>query len=486
MSATWPWEHVPHGRWIGRLGLAAALLLWVWVLASWPLTYAAAALLGVGAGVAILVRPALGFPLLALAIPFGSLKTIVVGPAAVGAQELLLAAITAAWLARGFSRQRLGLRWPALAGAAVLLLAAMLASLLPATSLALAAKELIKWLELLLAMVLVVNLASPGDAQLLLLGLLAAGAAEGALGLYQFLLRRGPEGFLLMGRFMRAAGTFDQPNPYGGYLGLTLPLAVGLALSGWPAGCQGDRRRSWLLWGAALAAGGLMVGGLVASWSRGAWLGAAAAVAVVIVARGGAWLRGGLAVGVVGLALSLLLWGRVPIPGALQERFSDLAADLAIVDVGRVEVTDANFAVLERAAHWQAALGMFDEYPWTGVGIGNYAQAYERYAPPRWPQALGHAHNYYLNMAAETGLPGLVAYLLWVGASLGLALWAVRLAEGWELGAALGVLGMLVHLSVHNLFDNLYVHGMAIHVGLLLGLAAWIVAWRSDAGCRRA
>jgi hypothetical protein len=36
----------------------------------------------------------------------------------------------------------------------------------------------------------------------------------------------------------------------------------------------------------------------------------------------------------------------------------------------------------------------------------------------------------------------------------------------------IGLLGSFVVLTVHNLFDNLLVHGMQIQVGFLLGLAA--------------
>ncbi len=477
-EAAWPWEHLPGGRWVGRVALGGLALLWAWALASWPLTRAGALLVGVVVAVGILLRPALGFPLLAIAIPFGSLRSLNIGPAAIGPEEVLLGAIGAAWLARRMAHRRLDLRWPASAGAGLLLLAVMLVSFLPATSLVLATKELVKWMELWLAMVLVVNLAGAPDLGLLALGLLAAGAAEAAVGLRQALTGSGPAGFLL-GSFMRAAGTFGQPNPYGGYLGMTLPLAVGLVLTAWPGKAEGPSRRYLqVLWGAAAAGGILMAVGLFVSMSRGAWLGAAVAVAAVIVARGGAWLRGVAAGGILAVALSLLVWGRVPIPGALEQRLADYAADLTTLDVRAVEVTDANFALVERVAHWQAAWAMFSDHPWTGVGIGNYAEAYARYALPRWQDPLGHAHNYFLNILAEAGLGGLAAYLLWAAASLWLVVQAVRGSQGWLQGLALGALGMWVHLNVHSLFDNLYVHGMAIQVGLFLGLAAWIVAER--------
>ncbi len=480
VEGCWPWERLPAGRWAGRALLVAILLVWVWILSSWPLTWATLALAGAIAGVAVLLRPALGFPLLALAIPFGSLRTLQVGPASLGAEEFVLWGIAMAWLLRRLARGNLGLRWPALTGTGIVLLAIMLASFLPASSLSLAVKELVKWSELWLTLVLVVNLLEPDDGVLLALGLLGAGAAEGLVGLYQFLTKSGPEGFLLMGRFMRAAGTFGQPNPFGGYLGLTLPLALGIGLCVGPVTLKTWRkdRRPLLLVAVAALAGGLMLGGLFASWSRGAWLGAAAALGVVVVARGGVWLRGAVVAGVLVCALSMLFLGRLPIPQALEQRFVEYAADFATLDVRNVEVTDANFSVVERAAHWQAAIGMLAENPWTGVGLGNYAAVYERYALPRWPDALGHAHNYYLNIAAEAGLPGLAAYLLWLGAGFWLALRAVRASDGLWQGVALGALGLLVHLGVHSLFDNLYVHGMAIQVGLLLGLAAWIVSCR--------
>lgn len=471
------------GYWPGRLGLL--LLVWVlaWIVVSWPLTRAAALLVAAAGGLLILVRPALGLPMLAVAVPFGSLGSIGMGPGAIGLADLLLAAICGAWLLRRLAKGRLDLRWPPFAVAGVLLLATMLLSFLPATELSGAIKETVKWAELWVAAVLVLNLVDAGSAVWLALGLLAAGAAEGLLGLYQSLMQTGPKGFLLAGGIMRAAGTFQQPNPYGGYLGMTLPLAAGLLLTAWPGRAVSVRRRQLAaVWLTAAVAAVLIAGGLFASWSRGAWLGAAVGVTSVVLARGGRLLKVALVSGVVGVLVSFASWGRLPLPGALEQRFSDYVADFTTIDVRTVEVTDANFAVVERVAHWQAAWNMFAERPWTGVGLGNYATVYPRYALPRWGDPLGHAHNYYLNMAAEAGLPGLAAYLVWAGAGLWVAIRAVRVSTGLWRGLALGTLGMWAHLAVHSFFDNLYVHAMSIHMGLLLGLAAWVIQHAGRAG----
>ncbi len=168
--------------------------------------------------------------------------------------------------------------------------------------------------------------------------------------------------------------------------------------------------------------------------------------------------------------LAVLLGGFQLLPRPLTQRFADVAPYLGIFDVRGVKVTDENYALVERMAHWQAAWGMFSDRPWLGVGIGNYEPVYPAYALPGWEEPLGHAHNYYLNIAAEAGLVGLAAYLVLWGAAFREAWRTVRRTEGYWRGVAVGIFGALVHLSVHNLFDNLYVHNMYVHVAILLGL----------------
>jgi O-antigen ligase len=158
-------------------------------------------------------------------------------------------------------------------------------------------------------------------------------------------------------------------------------------------------------------------------------------------------------------------------PDSLVARFTDFAQDLTgYEDVRGQVINDANYAVLERLAHWQAALGMAADSPWLGLGFGNYETAYPRYALMNWPSALGHAHNYYLNLLAETGLIGLIGYLIAWGSVFGLTLRLLHRRVGIARGIALGLLGVWVHLSVHSLFDKLYVNNLFLHLGAMLGL----------------
>ena len=124
---------------------------------------------------------------------------------------------------------------------------------------------------------------------------------------------------------------------------------------------------------------------------------------------------------------------------------------------------------------------MFDAHPVLGVGAGNYSEhfdefsahvgsatpSYENFAERRYP------HNLYLEVAAETGTLGLVAFLLTVGGALLSALVAARrFRSGGDPGAA--SLASSVALSLAGyLASSLFLHGHYIqHLWLLVALAA--------------
>ncbi len=125
---------------------------------------------------------------------------------------------------------------------------------------------------------------------------------------------------------------------------------------------------------------------------------------------------------------------------------------------------------------------MFAAHPLLGVGAGNYNAAYATYAQPNWPESLGHAHNYYINVAAETGVLGLLAFLAVVVASLVVGWRTSRLTIGaaesrgsfWprldqRQALALGLLAALAALTIHNLTDDLFVHAIEQQFALVLG-----------------
>jgi putative inorganic carbon (HCO3(-)) transporter len=212
--------------------------------------------------------------------------------------------------------------------------------------------------------------------------------------------------------------------------------------------------------------------GLIASWGRGAWLGfSAASVVMVLFAPRRRWI-GVLLLAGGGMGFALL-WVAGFVPLSIQQRIESASRDfVGFQDVRGMPISDENFAIVERLAHWQAAIYMADAHPFVGVGLGNYEVAYPAYRVPSWPNPLGHAHNDYLNLLAETGIVGLVGYLAgWVL----IVTWTwqtLRTSDLVKRGLALGLLGTWTHLAVHSFVDKLYVNNLFLHIGVMLGLLA--------------
>ncbi len=347
--------------------------------------------------------------------------------------------------------------------------------------------ELVKWMQIpLIALVVADLLAAERRRVLWLVGiLLAVGLFQASVGIYQFGLRGdGPDHFAILGgRFYRAYGTFEQPNPFAGYVGTTLALALGVAWGLFTEVGTRIRRRGWrrgMAWpeGLALLTTGIVCVGmgaaLVMSWSRGAWLGFGAALVMMAIAlpRRTQW---GIMLVIVMLISFIVLYRLGALPPSLTERLTGFVQDVRFEDVRGVGINDANYAVIERLAHWQAALDMWRYRFWTGVGLGCYEPAYPDFALINWPIPLGHAHNYYLNLAAETGLIGLGTYLLLWGWVFWQTWRVTRRAVGLPRGIAIGLLGVWTHWSIHHSLDNLYVNNVHLHVAVWLGLLAWVI-----------
>ena len=470
--------------------LASCILALVFGVALAWLPILPAAALGLGALVALLIllRPVWGLVWLTLLIPFSPLVSLELAGYRVGGMEALLAFTLLAWLAQMAARRRITVPHPPLLLPWLIWLAIIMTSWLVAPSLGAAVSETIKWLEMLALYLFIVANVQLHHLPWLVAATLMAGAAQAALGVYQSVWQVGPQGFVLIeGQFLRAYGTFQQPNPYAGYLGLVFPIAGSLTLHGLLPGRSAIpsavinrslpyARPLLLTLCFLLPALILLLIGLYASQSRGAWLGAVAALAVVGSARSrrAAVVFSGLVV-VIALLLALGVSGWLP--ASITQRFADALPAFSLPNLATAEVTDANFPAIERLAHWQAALDMWRDHILLGVGFGNYPVVYPAYAIGRWREPLGHAHNFYLNVAAETGLLGLLAYGLLGLSAARLAWQAMRGAQGWWRALAVGALGSLVHLTVHNVVDNLYVQGMYLHVTLTLGMLA--VIWHS-------
>lgn len=236
----------------------------------------------------------------------------------------------------------------------------------------------------------------------------------------------------LYDRFTLLVSDTIHPNVLAGSLVILLPPVL--------AGLLFDGRRmgwSWLILGglAALA----MLGVLVLTQSRGAWMGLGAVLVALPALR---WRRGWLA---LPLALAAVAGGVYWL--GLERALDILASSSTISGIdGRVEI-------------WSRAVYMIQDFPFTGVGMGSYGDVADVLYPffLAAPGSVPHAHNLFLQVAVDLGLPGLVAWLA-VLFSGTLAAWQVYRAgrlSGRTLAAGLGA-GLLcsqLALVVHGVTD---------------------------------
>lgn len=318
-------------------------------------------------------------------------------------------------------------------------------------------KEVAKWGQVAIALVVTMDLARrPADLKPVAL---AAGLVVGAEALFagvRSVLAVGPESFRV-GGIARAYGTFEQPNPFAGYLAMHLPFALA-AFTVW----RGKRR-----WASSIVVG-LILAVIVLSLSRGAWLAGIAGSLTVF------WLAGRylpltlkrMTLAVVLVAATLLLFaGRSVAPGPA---LSVLSGEKDVIEIAS-NPGDADFAITQRIAFWVAGARMVADRPLTGVGAGNFDESYPDYNIGIWGESLGHAHNLYLNLAAETGLIGAGLFVVFLA---GVLAKAVRFKPKSQLEQMLlyGAAGSLIAFSIHNLVDSMFVGGLGIIFGVSVGL----------------
>lgn len=338
--------------------------------------------------------------------------------------------------------------------------------------------EWLKWLTVIVMIVLTIDLGRQRRWETSIAILVASGLANAIVGLYIFIGGSGADHLLINNRFFRAFGTFGQPNPFGGFLGIVLPISL---MSTYAYGLQLwiHRRKAQKLQTILIAkmsyyafASSVMFAGIIASWSRGAWLGFIVSVGVMAFCLPRKLWQ---SVGLAGITLALvgLMWFSGVVPQSIQQRILSSTQELfSFSDVRGVDVTNINYAIVERLAHWQAAINMAQDNPWLGIGLGNYEVAYNQYRLINWEFPLGHAHNYYLNILGETGIIGFLFYLImWV--SVAIITWQLRShPDLLTRSISIGLMGSWAYFSFHSLLDNLYVNNLFLHFGMMLGLVA--------------
>ena len=197
----------------------------------------------------------------------------------------------------------------------------------------------------------------------------------------------------------RVFSTWENPNILAGYLDIVACLALGLAvgLSGW--------RR-----GLALTILVLALACLGMTYARGACL-----VIGILLAGYGVLRDWRVLLGIVAIGAGVLF-------------FDPVLSDRLLSVFTRIDTSSEM-----RLAFWESTVAMIMDHPFLGIGWGMYFMVYPEYDfyLQGAPVQIVHAHNMYLNYAAEIGIPGALAFFWFFFGSLLLAFRLPRKTPPW-------------------------------------------------------
>ena len=258
------------------------------------------------------------------------------------------------------------------------------------------------------------------------------------------------------------AGGFAR-NGVGGTLTLTIPLLAALAVTKnsldaagrWQTQ-KGIFRRAlafvraqskWI----ALASLVLSLLTLALTQSRGGILGTAIGLVALAIwrERRFAWL---LVVGALGLVVALML-----------------GYGAALLDfVLRMDAQSGTLA--SRLEVWQRGLMMMQDFSITGIGIGTYNSIAHLLYPffiASPAEVVAHAHNQFLQVAVDLGIPGLIAYIALLTGGVLVARRAYRSTGDMTVRALL--VGLTCGLFAHHVFG--------LTDAFILGTKPGVVMW---------
>jgi len=190
----------------------------------------------------------------------------------------------------------------------------------------------------------------------------------------------------------RTASFSSHPMILAGYLIQMIPL---LLVVGFENQFTSVQKRSYFIGVAAISCGALVYNG-----TRGAWI----AAGVVIFLYGLLKVKYNKKAGIIFLTACLFT--------------GMLAMNTPFIKDRLDTITDMKYqSNSERLLLWKSAWHMFLDHPLVGIGAGNFSEVYKPYyiSPEAKERELGHAHNNFMQMLAETGAIGISTFLYMFG-----------------------------------------------------------------------
>ncbi|MGC1188861.1 MAG: O-antigen ligase family protein [Candidatus Acidiferrales bacterium] len=314
--------------------------------------------------------------------------------------------------------------------------------------------------------------------------LVALGIVEALYGLMQYTMDwQQVLAFKKVDYTAQATGSYINPNNYAGLLEMLLPIVFARALwefEQWTENSRGSGRRAalWLradngprfalfLFGTLLLTAAVLFSRSRAGIAT-AWAGTLLVASIWAVLRRSRSAAVTIVASLVALTLAAGAWiGFSPVLARYRSAGQDLPSRIAV---------------------WKDTAALIRTHPYWGTGPGSFENAYTRVQTSHLAARLNHAHDDYLEFAAEWGVPGAALLFALVGFALVRALRGLRRtarAADWFL--LLGCCGAVFSLLLHALVDfNLHIPANALLFAVLLGLAATLSTGEANGSERRA
>ncbi|HWD91000.1 MAG TPA: O-antigen ligase family protein [Verrucomicrobiae bacterium] len=402
-------------------------------------------------------------------IPIGSsLDFLLVNPFDV--TLWMTVAVTTLWAVRLWATPRPKLLWPPICWAVLAFAVYGVIRYLTADIEYVARAEMIQVLAYAFMFLAIVNnLHRQESAQIITLTLVFLAMAISFVAIYQFVTGSNKVWGLVKPYTKRGSGTFISPNDLAGFLEMILPLGLAYTLT------SRMKALTKIFTGYASLA---ILTGIVVSVSRGSWGATAVALLIFFMI---------LMFHHAHRVPALILLAAIVFGGAyfgthdvfLKTRLMQLKAS------GDGVTGDGRFGI------WKAAVQLWHENPWWGIGPAHFDYRFGKYRPEIIQVSPDRVHNDYLNTLTDWGVVGtaLVAaafVLLYAGA---FRTW--RFVRGSAntlgdhrsnkltlvLGASVGLIAILVHSFVDF---NMHIPANAILAVTLMALLTAYVRFATD------
>ena len=262
----------------------------------------------------------------------------------------------------------------------------------------------------------------------------------------------------------RLAGTFKMPNDLGAYLVIILPITMGYFVASLrlfrsdqsprKLGSEWNWRASqnWkfiTVFGCILC---VMGANLVLTLTRAAWIGVFAATIYIAIYFQRKLLWGLLAIALLSPFL---------MPQAVKDRFEIMRQ------------RPSGF-MSERPQWWKTSAQLIAKHPITGIGLGRFRHEYQLHAPAGVHHKPYHAHNIYLHIAVEQGIPSLILFLAILFLIFRQLFTLCKRGDFWCSGLFIGGSGFLISALVYGLADQILHQRPLLIFWFLVGLVFYV------------